>query len=57
MLYLTVRCSYKTMIIDLSITCQVVDQTDVLSFRSFNRTNSSVVSEVNITNLKGSSVT
>ena len=55
--HLTVRCFQEAVFIDLCICCQVVDQTDVRTFRCFNRTDSTIVRVVNITYFKACSFT
>ena len=46
----------KAILVDLSIAGEVGDQTDVLTFRSFDRTDSAVVSRMDVTDSTGSSV-
>ena len=46
----------KAILVDLSIAGEVGNQTDVLTFRSFDRADSAVVSRMNVTDSAGSSV-
>ena len=47
-----VRCLYKTVFINPGIACQRVDQTNVGAFRRLNRTHSSIVGIVHVSDLK-----
>ena len=53
---LTIRSLYKTIFINSCITCKRVDQTDVRTFGSLDRTHSSVVGIVYISNLESGTV-
>ncbi len=48
----TVRSFHKSVFIDTCIGCKRVDQTDVWTFRCFDRTHSSIVRIVNVSNLE-----
>ena len=54
---LTIRRLNEAVLIDLCIGCKVRDQTDVRTFRCFNRTDSSIVGVVNITHFESGTLT
>ena len=54
---LSVRSLDKSVLVDSRIACQRVDQTDVRSLRRLDRTHSSVMGIVNVTDLKSCTVT
>ncbi len=53
----TIRSFDETKFVNLCKGRQRCNQTNVWSFRSFNRTNTSIVARVNVTHLKASTVT
>ena len=53
----TIRCFHKTIFINSRIRCKRVDQTNVWSFRSLNRTHSSVMRIMYVSNLKSGTIT
>ena len=52
----TVWCFDKSILVDSRITCEGVDQTDVRTFRSLDRTHSSIVRIVNVADLESCTV-
>ena len=54
---LSVRSLDKAVIIDASVACQRVDQTDVRTFRSLDRAHTSIVRIVNVTDFEACTVT
>ena len=56
MINLTVWCFYKSILVNSCITCKGVDKTDVRSFRRLNRTHSSVVRVVYVSNLESCTI-
>ncbi len=53
----TVRRFNKAVFVDFGIRCQVGDQTDVRTFRRFNRTDSAVMAVVNVTDFEAGALT
>jgi len=53
---LTVWSLNKSIFIDSCVTCKRVDQTDVRTLRSLDRTHSSIMGVVNVTNLESGTV-
>ena len=55
--YFTIRCRDETEVIDFCVDTQRRDQTNVWTLRSFNRTKTTIVSIVNVTNFETCTVT
>ena len=53
----TIRCLNESILVNTSIGCQRVDQTDVGSFRSLNRAHTSIMGVVDISNLESGTIT
>ena len=56
-LYLAVRCLNEAQVINLCIYTERRNQSDVRTFRTLNRTQTTIVSIVNVTHLKSGTLT
>ena len=57
MTHATVRCLNKTITVHTAVSCQTADQTDIWPFRCLNRTDSTIVTVVNIADFKAGAFT